>query len=246
LSLLHEYLSDAHRETLSLGDFVARAETHLGMVETRSVATHLAELWTLFAPDFRDRLPEVYSALELPHLLRYIDYTCDEAVIQDNYLGPYEYAADRLTSLRVLEIGGGIPHGLIRLQRERPGSIASAAMNDIDAIYTHFAVWFCDRERISSEWLPAVAGKATELPAQRFNFVFAKDVLEHVHDPDLLLRAIVGAATDDAVLALDLGDKGPRVHQHVSPDLADLEVLLAQQGWTAAVRRGSMTMLERR
>jgi SAM-dependent methyltransferase len=243
LTLLHEHLSDEYPDTLGRDEFVERSEERLGFTETSRVSAHLADLWALFAPDFRDRLPEFYRALELPNLLRYIDYTCDEQFIVNSYVAPYELACDQLGSLHVLEIGGGIPHGLIRLQSVRPGIIASASLNDVDALYSRFAIWFCERERISSEWIPAVAGQASALPTNRFNFIFAKDVLEHLHDPEAMLEQIVRAATPEAILALDLGDKGPRVHQHVTPDLTPLEAVLRTRGWNAVAIRGSMTML---
>ena len=50
--------------------------------------------------------------------------------------------------------------------------------------------------------------------------MFAKDVFEHLTEPAAALDEVLAHASDRAVLALDLDDKGAVVYQHVSPQLA--------------------------
>jgi hypothetical protein len=243
IGLLHEFVLGTHGAGLPRDEFEALAERELEGLG--AALRHVSDLWELFEPDYRDRLPAYYDSLALLNTLRFVDYAGDEAFVVEHYLKPYEAAASRLGTLSVLEVGVGIPHGLIRLQLTRPGVIRRAALNDIDATYTRFACWFCERESIPVDWIPATAGLASDLPEGRFNFVLAKDVFEHLHDPELMLRRIIAAAEPEAVLALDLEDKGDRIYQHVSPQLAPLRAILAEGGWQAIGKTGVTTLFAR-
>lgn len=247
LRLFHDFIAASHGTALEPADFVALAERHLGLEgSTKAGARYLNDLWTLFEPDYEDRLADFYRATEHVRTMRLIDYASDPTLIETNYTAPYRWAYERLGILNVLEIGTGIPHGLITILDERPGSVATFATNDLDAIYTRFTLWFCEQRDVPVEWIPADAARSTALPRERFNFVFAKDVLEHLHDPERMVSDIIDAATSDAVLALDLEDKGPRGGEHVSPNLTQLVGQLGEAGWICEARSGVVSMFRQR
>jgi SAM-dependent methyltransferase len=247
LRLFHDFVVASHGTALDPPEFFALAERHLGLDgSTKAGSRYLNDLWELFEPDYGDRLPDFYRGTEHVRTMRFVDYASDPALIETNYTAPYRWAADRLGALHVLEIGAGIPHGLITLLGERPGAVASFATNDIDALYTRFCLWFCAQHGLPAEWLPVEAGTAaTSLPRDRFDFVFAKDVFEHLHSPEAVLDEIVAAATPDAVLALDLEDKGPRGGEHVSPHLEPLAARLETAGWRREAKFGVVSLFTR-
>ena len=76
--------------------------------------------------------------------------------------------------------------------------------------------------------------------------MYAKDVFEHVHKPELLVRKVCEAAVADAVLLLDLDDKGARVYEHVSPVLSPLQDVIEGLGWNVDGRLGNLTIYRRR
>jgi SAM-dependent methyltransferase len=248
LRLLHRWVVETSGEQVSLDDFLARAERHLGTGETWSASRYQADLWDLFRPGYQDRdLAGFYQAGELFRLLRFIDYASDEPLIVEHYLAPYEHAYDALgvESMRVLELGAGLPHGLIRFHRDGAGRVSSWTMVEIDAAYTRFALWWCRLQGIPAEWIPATAGSVSfELPGS-FDLVYAKDVFEHVYEPEALLRKVCAATAPGAVLLLDLDDKGARVYEHVAPILSPLQRLVEDLGWTIEGRLGNLTMYQR-
>lgn len=245
LRLLHQHLKETTANPLPLDAFISTAEQLLESDDLKQTAIYLSKAWELLHPDFRDHLSDYYNSLSALTTLGAINYAGSERFIDEHYGRPYAFANDRHGPLRVLEIGSGIPHGLIRTQQTRPDSIVSATLVDIDAPYTRFAIWYCRTSGIACEWVPAEAGLVAPVPRGAFNFVFAKDVFEHVGDPGLLLDHILRAVADSAILALDIEDKGAIVHQHVSPQLGHLAKTLGENGWANEGKMGNLTIFAR-
>lgn len=247
VALFHEYLVETYPEqALPLAEFAGLVRRYHGSGRIGEYNVFIGDLWRLFAPDYRQRLPEYYRAFELPNVMRMLEYARDRRHLQEYFVTPYELARAELGRFSVLEVGAGVPHGFLYEQLRKPGFVSKLTVNDIDATYTRFVEWFCRREGIPFELVPAVAGEPATLPeGGSHDFVFAKDVFEHVVDPRRLLEQIVRVASPRAILALDLEDKGARIHQHVSPRLMPLRADVEAAGFRELARSGNVTLFSR-
>ena len=209
---------------------------------------YLGDLWYLFAPDFAQRLPDYYRYTDLSLTLTLLTYATNEPLLTANYLRPYALARQRFDRFAVLEIGAGIPHGFLHaVYQHGPAFCSQLTTVDIDGVPARFVEFFCRRHHIDHRWIVAVAGQATPLgDIGPFDFVFAKDVFEHLQDPERAVRDLIRCASDRALLALDLDDKGAVVYQHVSPVLAPLLGPVVSAGFELVEHTGNMSMLESR
>jgi 2-polyprenyl-3-methyl-5-hydroxy-6-metoxy-1,4-benzoquinol methylase len=216
--------------------------------QIRPVNRFIGDLWNLFAPDFRDRLDEYYKSQELQLTMTFLAYAAQPQLLHENYVVPYQMMCERLPRTSVLEVGGGIPHGFLS-QSFVSGTpwCESLTVVELDALYTRFVRWYCESRGVAFRHVPAHAGRTPDIPVDRtYGFVFAKDVLEHLDDPAKALRQIVAVAAPEAILALDLEDKGAVEYQHISPGLAALRVDVERAGFRVFASTGNMTMFERR
>lgn len=245
--LFRQFIAERHPESaLPEEQFLALLERYQSRGTIAEHATYEADLWELFEPDYRERLDEYYRGLALHHTMRFLEYARNPALLEDHYLTPYRAARAALGRFSVLELGAGLPHGLLHEQLRDGGFCESLTVNDIDAPYSRFVEWFCAREGIPFSLVEARGGAATALPDGAWDFVFAKDVFEHLVDPRDLLEQVLARASRRALLALDLEHKGEPVYQHVSPDLLPLAELAEAAGFEAVGRSGSLTMFRRR
>jgi SAM-dependent methyltransferase len=246
LGLFHEYVAASHGEALPRDEFIELVHRHSNRVTIREHNRYLGDLWNLFQPDYRDRLDQHYAALALPSTMSFLAYAGDPGLIDSYYVAPYRLALAELPSpVSLLELGGGIPHGFIHEQLARPGFCEHLTLVEIDAPYSRFVEWFARRERVPFEFARARAGESGSLPAGPFGFVFAKDVLEHLHDPARMIDEIARVVDRRAVLALDLEDKGARVYQHVTPTLAPLFERVVDHGFVEFAHTGNLTLYRR-
>jgi hypothetical protein len=117
---------------------------------------------------------------------------------------------------------------------------------DIDGVPASFFETFCRRHAVPHRWIRATAGRTPQLAdSGPFDFVFAKDVFEHLTEPAAALDEVLAHASDRAVLALDLDDKGPVAYQHVSPVLAPLRNRVAKAGFLPVERTGNLSIFAR-
>jgi SAM-dependent methyltransferase len=209
---------------------------------------YIGDLWYLFAPDFAQRLPDYYRYTDLQLTLTLLSYATSESLLNTNYLRPYRLARQRLGQFSVLELGAGIPHGLLHtVYKEGPTFCTALTSVDIDGVPARFLEFFCRRHHINHRWIMAIAGQATPLGAiGRFDFIFAKDVFEHLHDPEPAVDDVLRCASNRALLALDLDDKGAVVYQHVSPALGPLRDAVRSAGFELVEQTGNMSIYESR
>jgi hypothetical protein len=213
----------------------------------RPTNRYLGDLWYLFAPDFQRRLEEYYRYQDLNLTMTLFSYAANKELLRANYERPYQIAFERLGRFSVLELGAGIPHGLLHgVRAHGPAFCTQLTSVDIEGFPAAFVASFCERHRIRHRWIPATAGKSAVLDdAGPFDFVFAKDVFEHLVDPQVALDQLLARTSSRAVLALDLEDKGDVVYQHVSPHLAPLSARVAQAGFTTLEQTGNVTIFAR-
>ena len=213
----------------------------------RPTNRYLGDLWYLFAPDFQRRLDEYYRYQDLNLTMTLISYAANGELLRANYERPYQVASERLGRFSVLELGAGIPHGLLHgVRANGAGFCTQLTSVDIKGFPAAFVGSFCERHQIRHHWIPATAGKSATLDdAGPFDFVFAKDVFEHLVDPQVALDRLLARTSSRAVLALDLEDKGDVVYQHVSPHLAPLSARVAQAGFATLEQTGNVTIFAR-
>jgi SAM-dependent methyltransferase len=214
---------------------------------SRPANRYVGDLWYLFRPDFLQRLPEYYKTQELLLTMRFLGYAASTQFLQENYVEPYRLLLQRRSRSSVLEIGAGVPHGFVyHILTEGASWCRELVVVDVDAIYTSFVKWFCVEHQVPHRVVNVEAGRAPVLPESgAFDFVYAKDVFEHLDDPAAVVDAIVRVAAPGALLALDLEDKGDVIYQHISPSLTHLKPVVTQSGFTAIGQSGTMTMFER-
>lgn len=241
MRLLARFVADTRSDALGVEEFAALARRHLDSGEIGAHTRFVGDLWRLFEPDYQRRLPAYYRATEHHALLRMVEYAGDEAFVREHFLAPYVFARARLGKARILEVGGGLPHGLVRSVLAEERFCEHLTLCEIEVVYSRFVEWFCEQYKVPFDLVRADAGETAALPDGPFDFVFAKDVFEHLVDPLAMLDQIVAAASPHAVLALDVEDKGERVYQHVQPDLSALRSFLSDGGWHEAAKSGSVT-----
>lgn len=213
---------------------------------TRRTNRYIGDLWYAFAPDFAARLDDYYRYTDLQLTLTLFAYSANAAMLEQNYLRPYRIAKDRLGRFAVLEVGAGFPHGILHgVFSGEATAYASVTTVDIDGVPARCFEFFCRRHRIPHQWIKAVAGAPSAIGGGPFDFVFAKDVFEHLTDPMPVLDDILRVASSRAILALDLEDKGDVVYQHVSPALAPLRERVQSAGFTLVEQTGNIFLYER-
>ena len=246
---LHAYVSATYPATaLPKERFTALVRQYQDAGWQRKVNRYIGDLWYLFAPDFATRLDEYYRYTDLQLTLTLFTYSGNAALLDANYLRPYRIARERLGRFSILEVGAGLPHGLLYgVFANDPLPCTSLTTVDIDGVPARFVAFFCRRHGIPHRWIVATAGQATAVGADgSFDFVFAKDIFEHLVDPVPALDDLLRSASNRAILALDLDDKGEVVYQHVSPALGPLRQRVAAAGFHAIEQTGNVTLFERR
>ena len=167
-----------------------------------------------------------YKSNEKKILLKFIIYSLNTKLIKRKYAHVYEFAINQIKDpLKILEIGGGLPHGFIYSNWIRKEKFFDH-FHYIDAnlLHSEFVKWYCSNMKIphSIELYPAA--KTPKINNAKFNFIFAKDIFEHLEDPDTLLDDIISNTTNtETLLCLDLEHKGEKTIQHLNPNLPVLK-----------------------
>ena len=214
----------------------------------RRTNRYIGDLWYLFAPDFARQLPAYYRYTDLQLTMTLLAYAANRVLLETNYLRPYQIAKQRFGQFSVLELGAGFPHGFLHsVYQGGPGFCTTLTTVDIDGVPARFLEFFCRRHHLMHQWIVATAGQATPLgPIGPFDFIFAKDVFEHLTDPEPAVDDVLRCASARALLALDLDDKGEVVYQHVSPALGALRERVRSAGFELVEQTGNMSLFEPR
>lgn len=193
-------------------------------------------LQTAFLPHYEHQLYEYYRQQQYLMLLGFLSYPWRGPGCLRAYVEPLQRAGARLDRLRVLDYGAGIPYGLLHLLRTTPEKVERVTLVDLDLVHADFTAGL-----ITRMWpgIPCrmVRLRDTEQPADlgedRFNVIYGKDVFEHVHDPAGLLTMLLAHAEPACLCYFDLRDHGVRHLQHVTPQLAPLQEIVARQDFHA-------------
>jgi hypothetical protein len=213
----------------------------------RATNRYLGDLWYLFAPDYPTRLGEYYQSQELPLLMTLLSYAANAPLLEANYDEPYRIARQRLGRMSVLEFGAGLPHGLLcHVHRDGTAWCSHVTSVDIAGTPARFVDFWCDRHGLAHKSITVGAGATPDLPGiENVDFVFAKDIFEHLLEPSAALQRLLAVASPRAVLALDLDDKGEVEYQHVSPRLQQFIPAVEHAGFARLARTGNLSIFAR-
>lgn len=180
------------------------------------------ELNNLFNPNYNDNLQTHYKNIEKNIFFKFILNSLNTKLIHRKYSEIYNFGISEINEpLNILEIGGGLPHGFI-YNKWIKKNVFYNNFNYIDAdlLHTEFVKWYCNKFNISSEIEIFPASVTPTIKNKSFNFVFAKDIFEHLDDPKKLIDYLIANTKNDkTLLCLDLEHKGDKTIQHLNPNL---------------------------
>ena len=176
----------------------------------------------VFDPEYEKDLTKLYKFYEKHIFLQFLKYSINTKLIKNRYSDIYSFAIDKINEpLEVIEIGGGVPHGLIFNIREK-GKDFIKKLNYIEAdmLHAEFVDWYCKKNLIQFDKKIFSATKTPTIKDINFNFVFAKDIFEHLDNPGQLIdELIINTKSPKTLLCLDLEHKGAITAQHINPNL---------------------------
>jgi len=194
-----------------------------------------ARYFQTFEPDYTDDLNKYYKLNEKQIFLRFLKYSINTKLIKNKYSDVYDFAINRIKEpLEIIEIGGGIPHGLIFNIKKR-GKDFCKKLNYIEAdmLHAEFIDWYCKNNLIQFDKKIFLASKTPTINNINFNFVFAKDIFEHLDNPAQLIDELIANTNDTkTLLCLDLEHKGAITTQHINPNLPVLKQKLIDNNFT--------------
>lgn len=194
----------------------------------------LQYLQTAFMPNYEQNLFEYYHQQQYLMLLTFLSYPFRGHGCLRSHVEPFIVASSRLPRLRVIDYGAGIPFGLIHLLRTCPERIDSITIVDLDLIHAELSEYLISRLapqkditflRITDTDIIPDLGNRT------FNLIYCKDIFEHVHDPERLLRAILTKSAPSCISYFDIRDHGVKHLQHVHPQLSHLSQVICEHSF---------------
>ena len=194
----------------------------------------LLDLDTLLNPNFNEDLEFSYKNYERKIFLRLISYSLNKKMISEKYTDIYNFGIKEIKEpLNILEIGGGIPHGLIyNVWKKGKNFIKNFTYVDADLLHSEFVEWYCKKFNIPNDVQLFKPSKTPTLNTIEYNFVFAKDVFEHLDTPEILIDYLIkNTINDKTLLCLDLEHKGKKIGQHISPNLPILKEKLIKNNF---------------
>ena len=194
----------------------------------------LLDLDTLLNPNFNEDLEFSYRNYERKIFLRLISYSLNKKMISKKYTNIYNFGIKELKEpLNILEIGGGIPHGLIyNVWKKEKTFIKNFTYVEADLLHSEFVDWYCKKLNIPNDIKLFKPSKTPVLNSIKYNFVFAKDIFEHLDEPELLIDYLIeNTINNKTILCLDLEHKGKKIGQHISPNLPILKERLIKNNF---------------
>tara|TARA_B100000902_G_scaffold330705_1_gene327793 strand:- start:1018 stop:1872 length:855 start_codon:yes stop_codon:yes gene_type:complete len=179
----------------------------------------------LFDPNFHNNLEFHYKYYEKNIFFKLISYSINTKLIQNNYSNVYDFAINEIKEpLDILEIGGGLPHGFIyHFWKSGNNFFKNFTYIDAPLLHSDFIKWYFNHFNILNTMNLFKPAKTPKLDKIKFNFVFAKDIFEHLDNPEIIIDYLISNTNDNkTLLCLDLEQKNA-TNQHISPDLPILK-----------------------
>ena len=186
----------------------------------------MSELNLFFNPTFDDDIEFHYKYYENNIFFKFILYSTNIKLINNKYSKIYEFAISEIDEpLDILEIGGGLPHGFFyNIWKKDKYFFNSFNYIDANLLHAEFVDWYCKKIDIQHNLSLFPASKKPKIENTKFNFVFAKDIFEHLDKPDLLIDDLIkNTKNKKNLLCLDLEHKGDKTVQHLNPNLPILK-----------------------
>lgn len=204
------------------------------------------DLLDLFMPNYQENIYPYYAAQQYHMLLEFLAYPFGEGI--GSYVAPYRQGLPQTGPADVIEYGAGIPFGLIDALLTQPGCIRTITLIDLDLVHTHF-VEFVLRRLAGDTPLHMYRLRDPhafpDLEDKRYNFLFGKDIFEHVRRPEEKLERLIASAADSCVCYFDFRDHGEARYQHVTPQIAHLADTMRRAGFENRGAVGAVTEFTR-
>jgi hypothetical protein len=177
---------------------------------------------TIFMPDYEKHLFEYYRFQQYLILLTFMSYPF---VGLSSHVEPYIIASQKLDRIDVLDYGAGLAFGIIHLLRTCPEKIRSITLVDLDLVHASLV------EHIIQNLAPKIEiiyhklrdpNIVPDFGSKKFNFLYGKDIFEHLEKPENALRAMLSHAEEECLCFLDLKHHGKSYLQHITPDVTHL------------------------
>ena len=199
------------------------------IAEKDNYADSMSSLYDLFEPNYADNLQNYYKLYEKQIFFKFLTYSINKKLIRNKYSEIYSFAIDKIDEpLDILEIGGGIPHGLIfNIWKKGKSFCNNLTYIEANLLHSEFVIWYCKKNNMPLDIRFFPAAKTPTIKNTKYNFVFAKDIFEHLDSPEKLIdELIIFTKNNKSLLCLDLEHKGAKSVQHISPNLPVLKTKL--------------------
>lgn len=196
------------------------------IAEQGNYADLMGELYDIFEPTYTNDLNYYYKLYEKHIFFRFFTYSTNPKLIKKKYSDIYSFAINKINEpLDILEIGGGVPHGLIfNIWKNGKKFCNNLSYVEADMLHSEFVIWYCKEKNIPINVSICRASKTPAIENLKYNFVFAKDIFEHLDNPEKLIDDLIIYTKDSkSLLCLDLEHKGAKTIQHISPNLPILK-----------------------
>jgi 2-polyprenyl-3-methyl-5-hydroxy-6-metoxy-1,4-benzoquinol methylase len=191
-------------------------------------------LQTAIMPRYEQNLYEYYRQQQYLILLTFLSYAFLRPGSLAPHVEPYSIASSRLSKMRILDYGAGLAYGLIHLLRAVPEKIESITIVDLDLVHADFVEYILARlcRNVTVTIIRVTNSDAVpDLGSRTFNLIYGKDIFEHIHDPERLLRTILSKAEPSCIGYFDIRDHGEKHLQHVHPRLSHLSRIICEHSF---------------
>jgi SAM-dependent methyltransferase len=190
-------------------------------------------LQTIFSPDYEHNLYNYYLQQQYLILLTFLSYPFRST--SNLSLAPFMVCSKKLKKMRILDYGAGLAFGSIYLLQTNPESVDAITIVDLDLIHTKFVEFIISTCFPDKDLRVFKLCNTEEIPVlgeRQFNFIWGKDIFEHIHQPESVLRAILERAEDTSICYFDFSNHGEKYLQHIHPELSYLEEILTEFSFT--------------
>jgi hypothetical protein len=206
------------------------------------------QLNNLFEPSHGDNLQNYYKLREKKIFFKFLTYSINTKLIENNYSEIYNFAINKINEpMNILEIGGGVTHGLIFNIWKRGSSFCKKLTYiEADLLHSEFMKWYSKNNNLNLDIRLFPAAKTPTIKNTDYNFVFAKDIFEHLDEPEKLIDELISfTKSKNSLLCLDLEHKGAKTIQHISPNLPILKNKLLDNGFKVIKKFGEVHVWQR-
>jgi hypothetical protein len=201
-------------------------------------------LQTAFMANYEMNLFEYYRQQQYLILLTFLGYPFRGHGCLLSHVEPFRVASSKMPRINAIDYGAGIPFGIIHLLRTCPEKIDSITIVDLDLIHSEISEYIVSKLapqkditflRITdTESIPDLSGR-------KYNLIYCKDIFEHVHEPERLLRAILCNSAPSCICYFDIRDHGVKHLQHVHPQLSHLSKVICEHSFEPKGEIGSLS-----